>query len=178
MENYLGEIRIFAGNFAPQGWLFCQGQLLSISENDALFVLLGTTYGGDGQTTFGLPDLRGRAAVGMGAGPGLSPYQQGQQAGQENVTLTTAQLPVHQHPVQGTARAKTGTPAQASPSQAYFGDQAGPSYQGGAGTAALATNAVTGQTNPTGSNQAHANTQPLLATNYIIATVGIFPSPQ
>jgi microcystin-dependent protein len=99
MENYLGEIRIFAGNFAPQGWLFCQGQLLAISQNQALFALLGTTYGGDGQTTFSVPDLRGRAAVGLGAGPGLSPYQQGQQAGYETVTLTTAQLPVHQHPV-------------------------------------------------------------------------------
>jgi microcystin-dependent protein len=178
MDNYIGEIRIFAGNFAPEGWLFCQGQLLSISQNDALYALLGTTYGGDGQTTFGLPDLRGRAAVGMGAGPGLSPYRQGQQAGQESVTLTAAQLPVHQHPVQGTMRAKAGTPAQASPSQAYFGDQGGPSYQSGASTAALAPDAVTGQTNPAGSSQAHANMQPLLATNYIIATVGIFPSQQ
>ena len=178
MENYLGEIRIFAGSFAPEGWLFCQGQLLNVRDNDALFTLLGSTYGGDGQNTFALPDLRGRAVVGLGAGPGLSPYQQGQQAGQETVMLTTAQLPVHQHLVQGTARGKTGAPAQASPSQAYFGDQAGPVYQSGAGTAALALDAVTGQTSPAGNNQAHANVQPLLATNYIIATEGIFPSQQ
>jgi microcystin-dependent protein len=177
MENYLGEIRIFAGNFAPQGWLFCQGQLLAISQNQALFALLGTTYGGDGQTTFSVPDLRGRAAVGLGAGPGLSPYQQGQQAGYETVTLTTAQLPVHQHPVLGSMRATTGTPAQASPSQAYFGDQAGPAYQSGAPNNMLAPDAVTGQTNPTGDSQAHSNIQPLLAINYIIALEGIFPSP-
>jgi len=176
MENYLGEIRIFAGNFAPQGWLFCQGQLLSISENDTLFMLLGTTYGGDGQTNFALPDLRSRAVVGMGAGPGLSPYQQGQKAGQESVTLSAAQLPAHQHPVQGTVRALTGTPAQASPSQAYFGNQGGPAYQSGAGAGMLAPGAVTGQTASAGDTQGHSNIQPLLAINYIIATVGIFPS--
>ena len=178
MDPFLGEIRLMGFGIIPKGWLPCQGQMLAINQNQALFALLGTTYGGDGQNTFALPDLRGRAAVGMGAGPGLSPYQQGQRAGQETVMLTTAQLPVHQHLVQGTARGKTGTPAQASPSQAYFGDQAGPVYQSGAGTAALALNAVTGQTSPAGNNQAHANVQPLLATNYIIATQGIFPSPQ
>lgn len=176
MENYLGEIRIFAGNFAPQGWLFCQGQLLAINQNNALYALLGTTYGGDGQNTFGLPDLRGRAIVGAGQGPGLSPYQIGQAAGQESVTLTTPQLPVHQHPVQGSVRAITGAAGQASPSQAYFGDKGGSTYQSGASTGALAPNAVSGQTNPTGDGQPHANLQPLLATNYIIATEGIFPS--
>lgn len=175
MDNYIGEIRIFPGTFAPQGWLFCQGQLLSISENNALYALLGTTYGGDGQTTFALPDLRSRAAVGVGAAPGLSPYAWGQKAGQETVAISTAQLPAHQHPVQGTVSAITGTPAQASPSQAYFGNQGGPAYQNGAGTSMLAPGAVTGQTASAGDTKGHSNIQPLLAINYIIAIQGIFP---
>jgi microcystin-dependent protein len=179
MDNYIGEIRIFAGNFSPQGWLFCQGQVVNISDYDVLYNLLGTTYGGNGQTTFALPDLRSRAAVGVGQGPGLSPYQLGQAIGQEGVPLTAAQLPVHQHPVQGgSVRAITGAAGQASPSQAYFGDKAGAAYQSSAGTATLAPDAVTGQTTPTGDSQLHSNLQPLLAINYIIATTGIYPSSQ
>ncbi len=99
MDQYIGQLMLFAGNFAPRGWAFCHGQLLSIAQNSALFSLLGTTYGGDGQTTFGVPDLRGRAPIGMGQGPGLSNITQGQQGGAAAVTLTTAQMPAHSHPV-------------------------------------------------------------------------------
>jgi microcystin-dependent protein len=97
MEPFVGEISLFAGNFAPRGWAFCDGQLLPVNQNDALFSLLGTTYGGDGRTTFGLPDYRGRAAVGYGTGLGLSPWSLGQMAGSEQTTLSTAQLPSHAH---------------------------------------------------------------------------------
>src|SRR3546814_13601589 len=97
MEPFLGQIMMVGFNFAPRGWALCQGQLLPISQNSALFALLGTTYGGDGRTTFALPDLRGRCAIGMGQGPGLSAYQQGQMAGQENVTLIQTQIPTHTH---------------------------------------------------------------------------------
>src|SRR5215213_7415071 len=98
MSNpYIGEIRMFGGNFPPSGWAFCDGQLLPISENDALFNLIGTTYGGDGESTFALPDLRGRTPVHTGTGPGLSPYTMGEGGGVESVTLTTQQIPTHNH---------------------------------------------------------------------------------
>ena len=96
-EPFVGEIRMFAGNFAPQGWAFCDGQLLSVNQNDALFSLLGTIYGGDGRTTFGLPDLRGRLPMHAGTGPGLSPQRMGSMGGQENVTLTVNEMPAHSH---------------------------------------------------------------------------------
>src|SRR6478672_10112699 len=96
-EPFLAEIIMFAGNFAPRGWAFCQGQILSIAQNTALFSLLGTTYGGNGQTTFALPDLRGRVPVGTGQGPGLSNYDLGQVSGSESVTLTVSQMPAHNH---------------------------------------------------------------------------------
>src|SRR3954452_431305 len=99
VDPFIGELRLFGFNFAPRGWALCQGQLLSISSNTALFSLLGTMYGGNGQTTFGLPDLRGRSALGFGQGPGLSGYQQGQVGGEEQVTLSRAQLPAHGHGV-------------------------------------------------------------------------------
>jgi microcystin-dependent protein len=99
MDPYIGQLMLFAGNFAPRGWAFCDGQLLSIAQNSALFSVLGTTYGGNGETTFGVPDLRGRAPIGMGHGPGLPNITQGQQGGAAAVTLTTAQMPAHSHPV-------------------------------------------------------------------------------
>ena len=102
-EPFVGEIRMFAGNFAPRGWAFCDGQLLAVSQNDALFSLLGTIYGGDGRTTFGLPDLRGRVPIHAGSGPGLSPRRLGAKAGAENVTLTVNQLPSHSHRLSGSA---------------------------------------------------------------------------
>ena len=100
---FIGQITLFAGNFAPRGWAFCNGQLLSIAQNTALFSILGTTYGGNGQTTFALPDLRGRVPVHAGQGPGLSNYDLGQQGGAESVTLTTAQMPAHTHPANANA---------------------------------------------------------------------------
>src|SRR5688572_6320685 len=96
-EPFLGEIRMVGFNFAPQGWAFCQGQLMSIAQNSALFSLLGTTFGGDGQTTFALPDYRGRSSVGMGSGPGLTNIVQGEKSGTENVTILSTQMPVHTH---------------------------------------------------------------------------------
>ena len=114
-EAFLGEIRMFGGNFAPVGWAFCQGQLLPISQNTALFSLLGTTYGGDGVQTFALPDLQGRVPLGMGQGPGLSPYVEGQTGGAESFTLTTQQMPAHSHAVAATGSQSTTDPKGAVP---------------------------------------------------------------
>jgi microcystin-dependent protein len=176
MDNYVGEIRIFAGTFAPEGWLDCNGQLLSINDYEVLYNLLGTTYGGDGQSNFGLPNLQSRAAVGMGQGPGLSSYTQGQLAGQENVTLTTAQLPAHQHPLQGSMRAITGAAGQTAPANAYFGDKGGEIYSSGASNTTLAPDALTAALQPAGGSEPHPNLQPYLTLRYIIATQGIYPS--
>src|SRR3954470_22596670 len=116
MDPFIGQIILFAGNFAPKGWAFCSGQLLSIAQNSALFSLLGTTYGGNGQTTFALPDLRSRVPIHAGQGPGLTNYVQGEQTGVENVTLTTPQLPAHTHAVNGVASGgNQASPAGGSP---------------------------------------------------------------
>jgi microcystin-dependent protein len=163
---YLGQITLFAGTFAPRGWAFCDGQLLAISQNTALFSILGTTYGGNGQTTFALPDLRGRVPLGPRQGPGLSNYDLGQTGGQESHTLAINELPAHSHaaelPVasgeETTNRAENGAPAKGGVYAAA--DTAGP--------------AVT--VAPTGGSQPHNNLQPHLALNYIIALQGIFPS--
>lgn len=160
-EAYLGEIRIFAGTFAPNGWAFCDGALLPISGNDALFSLLGTTYGGDGQTTFALPDLRGRSLVGKGQGPGLAGYQLGEAGGVEEVTLTPAQLPAEDVPT--TSEVRTRSVPQPGSSLAT----------GGAYAAAPRANTSLA---PVGGNQPHENMPPFLAVNWIIALVGIYPS--
>jgi microcystin-dependent protein len=157
-DPYIGEIRMFAGTFAPAGWAFCDGSLLPISEYDALFNLLGTTYGGDGQQTFALPDLRGRAMVGTGTGPGLSSYVLGQQGGVEQVTLTVAQLPSHGLPV--TTESRTRTHPQAGSALAT----------GGAYAASPDTTMA-----PVGGGQPHENMPPFLAVGFIIALFGIFP---
>jgi microcystin-dependent protein len=163
-EPFLGSILIFGGNFAPQGWAFCNGQLLPINQNQALFSLLGTTYGGNGQTTFALPDLRGRVPIHFGQGPGLSSYSEGQVGGVESVTLIATQMPQHQH-VQPATNADEGTnrPNSAVPAR-------GGVYAAGSDGSALAP------TSPAGGNQAHENRQPFLAINFIIALQGIFPS--
>jgi len=170
-EPLLGEVRIFAGNFAPRGWAFCDGQLLSIAQNTALFSLLGTTYGGDGRTTFALPDLRGRAAVGTGTGPGISPVSQGQRSGTESYTITTNALPGHTHPMYGVS--ETGTAA--SPQSAYPAGtmRFDPEYTS-SGTTVLMNSGVIGTNSST--TQAVENRQPSLGVNYIIALVGIYPS--
>ncbi len=167
----IGEIRLFAGNFAPRSWAFCNGQLLSIAQNTALFSILGTTYGGDGRTTFALPDLRGRVPLHPGVGPGLASYTLGQKAGVENVTLTQNQLPSHNHAVNAVAEG---------------GNQAAPTGNLPAvestGTAKNYSNAATtGQMNSgmignTGGSQPFSVVQPYTCLNYIIALQGIFPS--
>ena len=177
MDNYLGEIRLVGFNFAPVGWALCNGQLLSINDNDALYSLLGTTYGGDGQTTFAVPNFPSRVVIGMGQGPGQNNYVQGQTLGAESVTLTTQQMPVHQHALQGNVKAITGGAGQTSPAGALFSNQGGDAYTGTAGSSVLAADALTNVTvTPAGGSQPHSNLQPTLALRYIIATQGIYPS--
>ncbi len=170
-ESYIGEIRPFAGNFAPVGWALCDGSLLQISQYAPLFQLIGTTYGGNGQTTFGLPDLRGRAVIHQGTGTGLSPYVMGQQVGAETVTLATAQMASHTHSFAGTTVAgNTPTPG---PSVVLASTPSGfPIYDGTATPAALSPHAVTSA----GGSAPHNNRQPYLAITYIISLFGIFPS--
>lgn len=166
---YIGQIMAFGGNYAPQGWALCDGRLLPISENDALFSLIGTTYGGDGQTTFALPDLRGRAALHQGQGPGLSSYSLGQSGGAEAVTLTVGQLPSHSHPVQG----NSGPGTSPNPSGAVWaGSPANVYTAGAAANAAMSATAVSAS----GGGQPHDNMLPFQTLNFCIALVGIYPS--
>ncbi len=168
-EPFVGEIRMFAGNFAPRGWAYCDGQLLAVSQNDSLFSLLGTIYGGDGRTTFGLPDMRGRIPVHAGSGPGLSPRKLGAKGGTEKVTLTVNQLPSHTHPMKASTTIADETApqgnvtAQPSAAQLYFET---------APTVNLATTAVTN----VGGSRSHTNLMPFLCVHFIIALFGIYPS--
>jgi len=178
-EPTTGEIRIVGFNFAPVGWAKCEGQLLSIQEYEALYSLLGTTYGGDGISTFGIPDLRSRLTVGAGTGPGLSPYVQGQRAGTEAVTLTTNQLPVHSHPYTAAVAASTAAATTKNPvGNAYPG--LAPSTKNPYGSVAssdtLAAGAVTMTAAVAGGNQPHPNIQPVLPLNNIICLQGFYPS--
>ncbi len=166
-EPFLGEIRNFGFTFAPVGWATCQGQLMSISQNSALFSLLGTTYGGNGQTTFGLPDLRGRTAISFGQGQGLSNRTQGEVAGEEQVTLTSQQVAPHSHEV--TASSQGGNK---SPSGSVPGYNADSAPYGGGTDLVMAPSMI--KPNPGG--QPHDNMPPYLVTNFCIATEGIFPS--
>jgi microcystin-dependent protein len=176
---FLGEIFMGGWNFAPRGFAMCNGQLLSISQNSALFSLLGTTYGGDGVTTFALPDLQGRVPIHQGNGAGLSPYVLGQVGGVENVTLSTGQMPSHTHALGAVASAGTTS----LPTGAYLAP--GPST--GSGPNATALNTYTATTTPlvnlnaasiqtAGGSQPHTNIQPYLCVMYVIALQGIFPS--
>lgn len=167
IDAYLGEVMLFAGNFAPEGWAMCNGQLLAVDQYHALFSLLGTTYGGDGVRTFGLPDLRGRAPIHFGEGPGLGSYTLGEKVGAEAVTLTTSQLPAHDHGLQ----ASNGSGDSAEPAGHYLSQ--GPSrYAATEPTAKLGDKTIT----PTGEGAAHDNRGPRLALNYCIAITGIFPT--
>jgi microcystin-dependent protein len=167
-EPFVGEVRMFAGNFAPRGWAFCDGQLLAVSQNDALFSLLGTIYGGDGRTTFGLPDLRGRIPIHAGHGPGLSERRLGSKAGAEKVTLTVNQLPSHTHRLQATQstadnRQPVGLAPATSTGQVYseiFDPQQMSSESIG----------------KVGGSRSHTNLMPFLCIHFIIALVGIYPS--
>lgn len=163
-QPYVGEIRMFAGNFAPAGWMFCEGQLLPISENESLFQLLGTTYGGDGESTFALPDLRGRIPIHQGNGFILA-----ETGGAEEITLTISQIPAHSHPWLASDGAATAvTPAGNVPGEAskrfYFDTPPGNP---------MAPNSV----GPVGGSQPHTNFQPYLCVDFIISLFGIFPNP-
>lgn len=168
-EPFVGEIRMFAGNFAPRGWAFCDGQLLAVSQNDALFSLLGTIYGGDGRTTFGLPDCRGRVPIHAGTGPGLSPRRLGAKGGAESVTLTVNQLPSHRHALTATVApgqetAPSGSLLAQSSIDAYTTD-----------TAIMVNMNSQSMTN-VGGSRSHTNLMPFLCINFIIALFGIYPS--
>lgn len=162
-DPFLGEIRLMSFNFAPQGWAQCNGQLLAINQNQALFSLLGTTYGGNGQITFGLPDLRSRVPLHMGAGHTL-----GERSGAEAVALTIAQLPAHNHGLRGRS---AGTGGVATPNGNYLGG--GNNVYGTAGTLTSLSAATLLNT---GGSQAHPNLQPYLTISFCIALQGIFPS--
>lgn len=164
-QPYVGEIRMFGGNFAPAGWMFCEGQLLPISENETLFTLIGTTYGGDGQSTFALPDLRGRLPIHQGNGFVLA-----QMGGVEQVTLTVQQIPAHAHPL----AASTGPGSVNAPAGNVTGESAAVKiYVAEQPTASLSPLAMTA----TGGSQPHGNFQPYLCISFIISLFGIFPSP-
>ncbi|HEU4558965.1 MAG TPA: tail fiber protein [Longimicrobium sp.] len=168
-QPYVGEIRMFAGNFAPNGWMFCEGATLPISENDVLFQLIGTTYGGDGEETFNLPNLASRVPMHMGTGPDGTTYQIGEMAGTEQETLSTQQIPNHTHAL----TASLNPSNQSSPSGALLAQSTvADMYTGEAPDVQLAANAV----QPTGGSQPHENTQPFLCINFIISLFGIFPS--
>lgn len=163
-QPYVGELRIFAGNFAPAGWMFCEGQLLPISENETLFQLIGTTFGGDGQETFALPDLRGRLPLHQGNGHTLA-----ETGGAEEVTLSINQIPSHTHPMLGAA----GNGNQANPkSNVLASSTLVKLYSGETPDTAMAASAITS----IGNNQPHTNFQPYICLNYIISLFGIFPS--
>jgi microcystin-dependent protein len=167
MEPFIGQIIMFGGNFAPKGWALCDGQLLQIVQNTALFSILGTTYGGDGRTTFALPDLRGRVPLHPGNGPGLTPRSLGEKAGAEAVTLSTGEMPTHNHlvkcsPLAGNNRGPTDQVPAAHDDQNYRGV--------GSDTMAAA------MIHDAGGGAAHTNVQPFLGVNFIIALVGVYPS--
>jgi microcystin-dependent protein len=170
---YVGEIRMFAGNFNPAGWMLCQGQQLPISEYETLFNLIGTTYGGDGQNNFNLPNLQSRVPVHMGSSPSLGTYTIGEAAGVEKVTLTTQQIPTHNHIVNATNSGQqvqpsgTTMPAVTTPNNR--------NVYGPAGSAPVTM--VNGMIGLTGGNQSHSNIQPILAINFLISLYGIYPSP-
>jgi microcystin-dependent protein len=166
-EPYIGEIRMFAGSFAPAGWMFCSGQLIPISENDALFTLLGTTFGGDGQETFALPNLQSRVPMHAGTNAGIT-YVLGESGGVESVTLTTQQLPIHTHPALGTSNPAT----QVTPGGAMLAQSSNQIYSF-LSPVQLTPQAIT----PVGGSQPHENIQPYLCINFIISLFGVFPPP-
>jgi len=169
-EPFTAEIRIFAGNFAPRGWAFCNGQLLPISQNTALFSLIGTTYGGDGRSTTALPNLQGRAPMHPGRGPGLTARRLGQQAGVETVTLSEAQMPNHTHTPQATPA--PGGEDDANTTET-LSNTIGANIYGPANNLTPLANQIMPSA---GGSQAHNNLQPFLSINFIIALVGLYPS--
>lgn len=171
MDPFIGEIIMFGGNFAPRGWALCDGQLLPIAQNSALFSILGTTYGGDGRTTFALPDLRGRVAIHPGHAPGLSAYRLGEKGGRESVTLTINEMPSHNHSFELKANSQAGD--SPDPTSRFFANTAAfDNEYSGTHNVLMGAN----QTNNTGGNRSFDIRQPFLCVNYIIALQGLFPS--
>jgi microcystin-dependent protein len=185
-DAFLGEVKLFAGNFAPRGWAFCDGQQIAISQNTALFALLGSTYGGDGRTTFALPDLRGRVVVGPRRGTGLSNFIAGQQGGSQTNTLNTSQLPSHSHTASGVIRASSAKATTKDPTGNYFASAIQVSGRDINEVSSYAptknvdmnADAINVTVGTTGSGVEFNNLQPFLAINYIICLNGIFPSRQ
>ena len=175
-DPFIGEIKMIGFNFAPRGWATCDGQLLPIASYTALFSLVGTTYGGDGRSTFGLPDLRGRFPMHQGSGPGLTPRNLGTKAGDQTVTLTSNQIPSHSHSLAGgtlptsSAIGNRPSPNGAIPATANDGES---NYTSGGPDGSIG---LSGSTAATGGNQAHDNMPPFLTVNFVIALVGLFPS--
>jgi microcystin-dependent protein len=169
MDPFVGEIRMFAGNFAPTGWALCNGQLLPISQNTALFSLLGTYYGGDGRTTFGLPNLQGSFPIAQGQGPGLSPYQPGESVGSAGVSLLISEVPQHTHQLMAALSPTSGT-ADATVALSPVAGGA-PIYHANTHPRALAPQSLAAA----GGGQSHENRQPYLALTFIIALQGIYP---
>jgi microcystin-dependent protein len=168
-EPFIAEVRIFAGNFAPRGWAFCDGQLLPIAQNTALFSIIGTIYGGDGRTTTALPNMRGRAPMHPGRGPGLTSRQIGQSGGSETVTLNEAQIPAHTHTLRsGASRSGVGSPSGNAFNRSVGANAYGPANNLVNMGAQMVAN--------TGGGQAHNNMQPYLSINFIIALVGLYPT--
>ncbi len=168
MDPYIGEIRIFAGTYAPEGWLFCQGQTLSVAQYQALFAVIGNTYGGDGKKTFALPDLRGRVPIAQGQGSGLSKRELGKAGGEPTVTLSISQIPTHNHHAKGTKTAGTNS----SPANGVWARIPGVNLYADNPKEPLNANALL----PTGNSQPHNNMQPYLGINFIIAVEGEFPT--
>lgn len=189
MDPFIGEIIMFGGNFAPRGWALCDGSLLPISQNTALFSILGTTYGGDGRTTFALPDLRGRAPIGEGNGPGLSNYRLGQKGGTENTTLNITNMPNHTHSVNLSGatvsipvNTSSGDEDESNPGAGYLANTgqdsfaSSPTSNAQYGGSPLPISPVSENTGPSGGSQSFNNMQPFLGLNYIIALQGVYPS--
>lgn len=170
-QGFIGEIRLFAGDYPPQGWATCDGQLISINDNNVLYSLIGTTYGGDGQSTFGLPNLAARTPIHIGSN-GANTYSLAANGGVTNVTLTTAQLPAHRHSVNTTASGQQVSPAGTFPAPAFSSQSNVSTYGAGATPVALHQSSVGVQ----GGSQPHDNMQPYMPVTYIIALVGVYPS--
>jgi microcystin-dependent protein len=175
MEGTIGEIRMFAGTFAPRTWAFCNGQLISIATNTALFSILGTTYGGNGQTTFALPDFQGRVAVGTGTGPGLPNVQLGEKSGTNTATLTTANMPAHNHQVVGNifVQAASDGALSTDPTNKLVGPG---EFYASNDPVNMAPTAINLPTTIAGNSQPFSIMQPYLGMNYVICMFGIFPS--
>jgi microcystin-dependent protein len=171
-EPFIAQIMIFGGNFAPRGWAFCEGQILPISQNTALFSIIGTTYGGDGRVSFGLPDLRGRVPISPGNGPGLSSYRWGERGGIENVTLNTTQIPSHTHTAMLKGENRPATSVDPTGNM-LAGSEI---YRPQAASDDVFMDPAAISMGNTGGNLSHTNIQPFLAVYYIIALFGIFPS--